>query len=95
MSKIGLGKAYLFIASLYASSANSCGSDEFEKRMVYAAALAKARQAANVDPSCNAGRFISSYRGNLPSKKLVFKKGVASGSSHRVGCWIGETVRVP
>lgn len=89
------GKAYLFIASLYASSANACGSDEFEKRMVYAAALKMARKAQSVDPGSGAGRYIASYRGNLPSKKIIFQKGVASGSSHRVGCWIGETVTVP
>ncbi|MCH3882885.1 MULTISPECIES: tetratricopeptide repeat protein [Tenacibaculum] len=89
------GKAYLLIANLYAKSANSCGSDEFEKRMVYAAALKMARKAQSVDPGSNAGRYVSSYRSSLPSKKLIFQKGVASGSSYRVGCWIGETVRVP
>lgn len=89
------GKAYLLIAHLYAKSANSCGKNEFEKRMVYAAALKMARKAQSVDPSSNAGRYISSYRGQLPSKKLIFSEGVQPGSSHRVGCWIGETVRVP
>ncbi|TCP28540.1 hypothetical protein EV195_101720 [Tenacibaculum skagerrakense] len=90
-----MGKAYLFIASLYAKSANSCGDDEFEKRMVYVAALNKAEKAQRVDPGCGAGRYISSYRGNVPSKKLIFTKGVAAGSAHKIGCWIGETVRVP
>ncbi|WP_299009441.1 hypothetical protein [uncultured Tenacibaculum sp.] len=90
-----MGKAYLFIASLYQRSVNSCGSDEFEKRMVYVAALNKAIKANQVDPGCGAGRYISSYRKNVPSKKLVFQKGLASGASYRVGCWIGETVRVP
>ncbi|WP_271406669.1 hypothetical protein [Tenacibaculum soleae] len=90
-----MGKAYLFIASLYQKSANSCGSDEFEKRMVYVAALNKALKAKKVDPGCGASRYISSYRKNMPSKKLVFQKGVASGSTHKIGCWIGETVRIP
>jgi len=90
-----MGKAYLYIASLYAKSANSCGSDEFEKRMVYVAALNKAQRAQRVDPGSGAGRYIKSYRGNIPSKKLIFQKGIAPGSSHRVGCWIGESVRVP
>lgn len=89
------GKAYLFIASLYQKSVNSCGSDEFEKRMVYVAALEKAQKAQRVDPGCGAGRYIASYKGNIPSKKLVFQKGLASGSSYTVGCWIGETVRIP
>jgi len=90
-----MGKAYLFIASLYQRSANSCGSDEFEKRMVYVAALNKALKANKVDPGCGAGRYISSYKKNVPSKKLIFQKGMSSGASYRVGCWIGETVRVP
>ncbi|CAL2091992.1 hypothetical protein [Tenacibaculum sp. 190524A05c] len=90
-----MGKAYLFIASLYVKSANSCGNDEFEKRMVYVAALNKAQKAQRVDPGSGAGRYIRSYRGNIPSKKLIFTKGVAAGSAHKVGCWIGETVRVP
>ncbi|MEX6627206.1 hypothetical protein [Tenacibaculum salmonis] len=90
-----MGKAYLLIASLYQKSANSCGSDEFEKRMVYVAALNKAQKAEKVDPGCGAGRYISSYRKNMPSKKLIFQKGVASGATHKIGCWIGETVRIP
>ena len=45
------GKAYLFIAKLYQTSVNKCGKNEFEKRMVYVAALNKARKAASVDPS--------------------------------------------
>lgn len=90
-----LGKAYLYIASLYQKSANSCGSDEFEKRMVYVAALNKAMKAKRVDPGCGAGRYIKSYRKFVPSKKLIFQKGVAPGSSHKIGCWIGETVKVP
>ncbi len=90
-----LGKAYLYIASLYAKSANSCGSSVFEKKMVFVAALNKARKAQQVDPGCGAGRYIRSYKGNIPTKKEVFQQGVTPGSSHKVGCWIGETVRVP
>ncbi len=90
-----LGKAYLYIASLYAKSANNCGTSVFEKKMVYVAALNKARKAQQVDPGCGAGRYISSYSKNTPTKKEIFQQGVASGSSHKVGCWINETVRVP
>lgn len=89
------GRAYLLIAHLYAKSANSCGKTEFEKRMVYAAALKMARKAKAVDPSSNAGTYISNYRGQLPSKKLIHIEAVQPGSTYRVGCWIGETVRVP
>ncbi|PCH51995.1 MAG: hypothetical protein COC22_04825, partial [Flavobacteriaceae bacterium] len=40
-----MGRAYLLIASMYASSANSCGTDVVSKRMVYVAALNKALKA--------------------------------------------------
>ncbi|HCO84578.1 MAG TPA: hypothetical protein DIT95_13740, partial [Arenibacter sp.] len=39
------GKAYLLIASLYAGSANECGSTPFEKRAIYWKAAELARQA--------------------------------------------------
>jgi Tfp pilus assembly protein PilF len=91
------GKAYLLIARLYQSSVNNCGSDEFEKRMVYAAALRQAQIAASVDSSISAvaQQYINSYRANLPSTKVVFTAGVAPGSNYTVKCWIGETVKVP
>ncbi|WP_298782419.1 hypothetical protein [uncultured Polaribacter sp.] len=91
------GRAYLLIARLYQKSVNKCGSDEFEKRMVYAAALKQAQKAYNVDPSMSstAKKYIASYRANLPKKTLIFTKGIAPGSSYTVKCWIGETVRVP
>jgi tetratricopeptide (TPR) repeat protein len=90
------GKAYLLIGSLYQASVNECGSNEFEKRMVYAAALRQAQKAANVDPSISstAARYIASYRGNLPDKKTIFTYGARQGDSYTVKCWIGETVTI-
>ena len=92
-----MGKAYLLIGSMYASSANSCGDDVVSKRMVYVAALNKALKAKAVDPSIGklANRFIKSYSNNVPSKKDLFVAGVESGTPHKIGCWINETVRVP
>lgn len=92
-----MGKAYLLIASMYASSANSCGNDVVSKRMVYVAALNKAIKAKSVDPSISslANRFIASYAENVPSKKDLFVAGVESGTRHKIGCWINETVIVP
>jgi tetratricopeptide (TPR) repeat protein len=93
------GKAYLLIGRLYQSSVKgtSCGKGEFEKRMIYAAALRQAQRASNVDPSISssARKYIASYRANLPSKKVIFTAGVEPGSNYTIKCWIGETVRVP
>lgn len=92
-----MGRAYLLIASAYAASANNCGTDEFSKRMVYVAAANKARTAKSVDPSITstANKYIQSYDANAPAKKLVFTMGLTSGASYKIGCWIGETVRIP
>ncbi|MFY0603171.1 MAG: hypothetical protein JXQ93_04430 [Flavobacteriaceae bacterium] len=92
-----LGKAYLFIASLYAGSVNDCGKNVFEKRMVYVAALNKAKRASAVDPSIAsvARKYIRNYKGNIPTKSEVFTQGVEVGSNHTIKCWIGETVKVP
>lgn len=92
-----MGKAYLLIASMYASSANSCGDDVVSKRMVYVAALNMAYKAKSVDPSISghANKYISSYSENIPTTKDLFVAGVKSGTSFKIGCWINETVRVP
>ena len=92
-----MGHAYLLISRLYAKSANSCGTDEFSKRMVYVAAVNMARKAKSVDPSISstANKYIKSYSASMPSKKLLFTMGLKSGTPHKIGCWIGETVRVP
>ena len=90
------GKAYLFIGTLYQSSVNDCGSNEFEKRMVYAAALRQARRAVNVDPSIGAiaGKYIRTYIANLPSKKVMFNEALEEGASYTIKCWINETVKI-
>jgi tetratricopeptide (TPR) repeat protein len=97
-SRPSLGRAYLLIAQMYAQSASACGNgDVFAVRMVYQAALEKAYKAKAVDPSISttANKFISSYGSKAPTTEDVFIKGIVSGSSWRIGCWIGESVRVP
>ena len=91
-----MGRAYLFIASLYASSVNSCGTDEFEKRMTYVAAYNKAIRARNMDPSISsvAKKFIRNYKANFPSKKVIFTEGVKVGDPFTVKCWINESVKI-
>ena len=97
--KPNFGRAYTFVASMYASSANKCGKGEFAIRMVYVAAEKMAKKAAAVDASekSYALKLARNYKANQPSKKLIFNNedGLKSGDSYRIGCWIGETVRVP
>jgi len=91
------GKAYILMGRAYAKSANSCGNNEFEKRMVYVAAANKIAQAKRIDPSVGslANRYLRNYRANFPNKTLIFQRNLKSGDKHKIGCWIGETVRIP
>ncbi|HSP11464.1 MAG TPA: hypothetical protein VLO29_02975 [Salegentibacter sp.] len=92
-----LGSAYLQIASMYAQSANNCGETTFDKRAVYWAAADYARRASSVDPSIasNANQAASSYMGRAPQKSDIFQEGRNAGEAIQIGCWIGETVRIP
>ena len=91
-----LGKAYLLIASLYASSANSCGGTQFNKRAVYWLAAQTAQKAGRVDASIRkiANRTVASYNGRAPSKTDIFTDG-SQGKRVTFSCWIRRSIRVP
>ncbi|MFS4454785.1 tetratricopeptide repeat protein [Maribacter sp. 2304DJ31-5] len=90
------GKAYLLIASLYASSANACGSTPFEKRAIYWKAAEMARKAGRVDPSLRgrASKSAASYNAKAPTKEMIFTAGMA-GKTVSFSCWVGGSVKVP
>ncbi|WP_047416687.1 lipopolysaccharide assembly protein LapB [Cellulophaga sp. Hel_I_12] len=90
------GKAYLLIASLYASSANDCGSTSFEKRAMYWKAADVARQAGRVDPSLasRSARAVESYMSKVPSREMIFSENMA-GKTVTFNCWVGGSVKVP
>ena len=90
------GKAYILIATMYASTASSVGSDAFEHQAVFWAAVDKLIQAKNADPSVaeTANTLISTYSANYPTKESGFMRTssdpVYEGDSYSVGGWIGE-----
>ncbi|WP_291867077.1 hypothetical protein [Maribacter sp.] len=90
------GKAYLLIASLYAGSANACGTTPFEKRAIYWKAAEMARKAGRVDPSISsrANRSAASYAAKAPTKEMIFSSGMA-GKTVSFKCWVGGSVKVP
>ena len=96
-AKPSLGSAYLQIANMYAKSANSCGTDTFTKRAVYWLAADYASRAARVDPSIssNANQAAASYKGLAPQKSDIFQSTYKPGQSISLGCWIGQSVKVP
>ena len=91
-----MGRAYLLIANLYASSANNCGKTQFEKRSIYWLALKEAKKAASVDASVRklANKTAISYEGRAPSKTDIFSEAM-SGKTISFKCWIGKSVTVP
>ncbi|WP_298545226.1 tetratricopeptide repeat protein [uncultured Aquimarina sp.] len=94
-NKPSYGTAYLRIAAMIAKSANSCGTDVFSKRAVYWLAERYARKAGKVDPSLKktAAATAANYKAKAPSKTDIFNNpGI---TSVKIGCWIGETVKVP
>lgn len=95
-NKPSFGGAYIQIASMVAQSANNCGTDEFSKRATYWLAASYARKAKRVQPSISkyADKLIANYMGSAPSKTDVFTKGM-QGKMVKIGCWIGESVKVP
>lgn len=91
------GKSYMLIGKLYASSGSSCkGSDPFLGWAVSWAAVDQFVMAKNADPSVadEANKLIGKYSSYYPPKEECFMRGLKSGQSYRVGCWIGESTAV-
>lgn len=91
-----MGKCHLAIATMYAKSANNCGTDTFSKRAVYWLAANEAAKAGRVDPNLksSAAKSVASYNAKAPTKSDIFTKG-NSGQTIKIGCWIGRSVKVP
>ena len=76
-----MGRAYLFIGRLYASSVNCLWyKDEFEKRMAYVRSSIKTscKEQRRVDPSISVllqESIQEIIRANFPSKKVIFTAG--------------------
>ena len=91
-----MGKAYLAVAQMYASSANDCGDDNFSKRAVYWLAADEARKAGKVDSNLAkaAAQTAENYLSKAPQTSEIFTSG-RDGEVIRIGCWINSSVTVP
>ena len=91
-----MGRAHLLIASLYASSANDCGDNQFNKRAIYWLAADIAKKAGRVDASIrkSANKTALSYMGRAPSKTDIFSQ-ANQGAKITFNCWVGASVTVP
>jgi tetratricopeptide (TPR) repeat protein len=90
------GEPFLYLASLYAQAAGTCGSNAFEKNAVYWAAINMANRAASVQPDLapRAEKLAAAFRKGVPDKSIAFQFGFKDGDSYTVGCWINERVVV-
>lgn len=93
--KPGWGKPYILIGDMYGKTSRSCG-DDWNNRMAVLAAIEKYAYAKSIDPGVaeDANKRIGQYSGAKPEKQEGFMRGVKEGQSVKVGCWIGETVKV-
>lgn len=93
--KEGWGRPYMLIGDMYGRTARSCG-DSWNQRLAILAAMDKYSYAKSIDPEVKeeANKRLGNYRSSMPSQDEGFMRGIKSGQTVKVGCWIGETVRV-
>jgi len=90
------GEPALLIGKLYASSGPLCGPGTgWDSQIVTWPALDKFKEAKK-DPvvSAEAQEFIKTYQKYMPSKEDIFLRGIKTGTSFKVGCWIQEKTTV-
>jgi len=90
------GDAYIVLATTYAQAFGTCGSNVFEKKAVYWAAIDKLNTAKSIDPSLalKVNKMISDYQRQLPDKGLSFQLGHTEGEKYTISCFINETITV-
>lgn len=88
------GQAYMLIGDLYSQSGSRCsGGDNLPYAYNWAAAD-KYLRAATVDPSLSEAAAQKRNSLTFPSKDAKFERGLNTGDTYRVGCWINETTTV-
>lgn len=94
--KSGWGRPYMLIGDMYAQGSRNCGNDAYSRGLAVIAAIDKWAYARNVDSEVadEANRNIAKFSQYLPPKDDAFMMGKKEGESEKVGCWIGETVKL-
>ena len=87
------GEPYISIGLLYLAANKGCSG--FERQLVAGAALDQFRKAKNFsDTAGDAADKISTYRAYLPTKEILFQKGIGVGSGRTVGCVLKASTTV-
>lgn len=92
----GWGRPYMLIGDMYAKSSRNCGNDAFTRGLAIIAAIDKWAYARSVDDEVaeEANRNIAKFSQYLPPEEDAFMMGKKEGQTAKVGCWIGETVKL-
>lgn len=91
-----MGRAYLFLAQLYANRSADCALGETEKKAVYNLAIQTLQKAAVAEPELKA--TVDNMKSDFVTKALTpseISKAKLNGKSVTIGCWINETVSFP
>lgn len=88
------GDPYVVLATVYAQAEGACGTNLFENKAVYWAAIDKLNYARSIDPEVAAkcAKLIAAYEKQLPDKAISFQQGKKEGDKFTIGCWINETI---
>lgn len=93
-----LGKAYLLIGTLYASSGKLCGPGTgFQSQIVLWPAFDYFKKATEVgveESKAEAKKMLSTYKQYLPTKADITAKKLKVGAPYTVKCWINEETTV-
>lgn len=88
------GKPYILIGDIYGKMSRGC--DAWNQRLAVLAAIDKYNYAKSIDAEVvsEANTRINNYSGSLPIRGEAFSRGKNEGDKVKVGCGIGETVRL-
>lgn len=94
--KSNWGAPYILIGDMYAASAKSCGTNDFESSAVYWSAVDKYIRAKSIDGSIaeEANKKIATWSKYFPNQKDAFFYGFNDGQPYSIACWINETTKV-
>ncbi len=90
------GDPYILIGNLYAVSAKNFGSNEFENKTAYWAAVDMFQKSKSIDPKVTdkANELINIYSQHFPGMEEIFFQGFKEGDSYTVGGWIGVSTKI-
>lgn len=91
-----MGKAYLFLAQLYANNSKNCGTTDFEKKAVFFLAIQTIQKAGVAEPKLKptADKMAEDYAKKAPTTAEISKTKM-NGKSITIGCWINEKITFP